>query len=158
MTNRPQQQNRISRLHRAAAGVVLGLVIVLVSVAITNQQAQTFTTLLSFDGTDGGNPFGTLIQASNGYMYGTTASGGHADDLGQLRRDGRLRVLRSSRIQDELEIANTQANLGTAYLMRKDLTEAQELLQRAIPVQEKYLQHETLQSTKDVYAHVQALC
>jgi len=70
----------------------------------------------------------------------------------------RLGILRHSRIQDELEIANTQADLATAYLlMRKDLAEAQRLLQRALPVQEKYFKHATLQFSKDTYAHRLAL-
>jgi len=38
--------------------------------------AQTFTTLNSFEGPDGGNPSGELVQAANGQIYGTTAYGG----------------------------------------------------------------------------------
>jgi uncharacterized repeat protein (TIGR03803 family) len=38
--------------------------------------AQTFTTLYTFDGTDGSNPSGALVQATNGDLYGTTAQGG----------------------------------------------------------------------------------
>jgi uncharacterized repeat protein (TIGR03803 family) len=38
--------------------------------------AQTFTTLLSFDATDGQNPNGGLVQAANGDLHGTTQSGG----------------------------------------------------------------------------------
>ncbi len=34
--------------------------------------AQTFTTLHSFDDTDGIFPFGGLVQATNGDLYGTT--------------------------------------------------------------------------------------
>ena len=37
---------------------------------------QTFTTLLSFNGTDGSNPVAGLVQATNGDLYGTTELGG----------------------------------------------------------------------------------
>ena len=40
----------------------------------------TLTTLHSFDGTDGENPYAGLIQATNGNLYGTTQSGGARAD------------------------------------------------------------------------------
>ena len=41
-----------------------------------NRAAGTFTTLHDFDGINGATPFGTLIQAANGKLYGMTNSGG----------------------------------------------------------------------------------
>jgi hypothetical protein len=38
--------------------------------------AQTFTTLASFDGTDGYNPVAGLVQGWDGNFYGTTNVGG----------------------------------------------------------------------------------
>jgi uncharacterized repeat protein (TIGR03803 family) len=39
--------------------------------------AQSFTTLVAFDGTDGSRPgMGSLVQDAKGHMYGTSASGG----------------------------------------------------------------------------------
>ena len=46
------------------------------AVAAFALSAQTFTTLFSFDYTDGVNPVAALVQATNGDFYGTTSLGG----------------------------------------------------------------------------------
>jgi len=51
------------------------LLLFLSAVAISSS-AQTFTTLLSFDGTNGADPFSTMIQGFDGNLYGTTQDGG----------------------------------------------------------------------------------
>ncbi len=40
----------------------------------------TLTTLISFDGTNGANPQGGLVQGADGNLYGTTANGGASGD------------------------------------------------------------------------------
>ena len=43
--------------------------------------AATYTKLKDFDGSsDGGNPYGSLVQASNGKLYGMTTYGGNSGD------------------------------------------------------------------------------
>src|ERR1700735_4762003 len=42
--------------------------------------AQTFTTLVSCDGTDGANSTAGLIRATDGNFYGTTSEGGANND------------------------------------------------------------------------------
>ena len=97
MTNTLQQ--RISNRRVGAASAALALAVVLLSAVTTTQvaQAQTFTTLHSFDGTDGANPEAALVQATNGTFYGTTYRGG-AYDLGtvfKITPSGKLTTLYS---------------------------------------------------------------
>jgi uncharacterized repeat protein (TIGR03803 family) len=78
MKNPGQRQNRISRLHLAGTSTMLVAMTVLVFAIITMQsaQAQTFTTLHNFNGTDGGLPTAPLVQGADGNFYGTTPTGG----------------------------------------------------------------------------------
>lgn len=54
--------------------VILVVMLGSLGFAVGIASAQTFTTLHRFNGTDGANPAG-LVQATNGYLYGTTQSG-----------------------------------------------------------------------------------
>jgi len=72
------------------------LVCVVVCAACTvSSQAQTFTSLFSFDQTDGDNPFSALVQGANGNFYGTTSSefGSGYGTAFEITRDGALSTL-----------------------------------------------------------------
>lgn len=45
-----------------------------------DSSTPTFTTLVSFDATNGFNPDGSLVQGTDGNFYGTTAGGGPKND------------------------------------------------------------------------------
>jgi len=49
-------------------------------------QAQTFTTLFDFDGTDGDNPVAPLVQGLGGNFYGTTTDNGVIGGYGTIFR------------------------------------------------------------------------
>ena len=69
--------NKLNRARRAHA------VLVLSAATAMAMPAQTFTTLHSFDGTDGEQPETALVQTTNGNLYGTTSAGG-AHSVGTL--------------------------------------------------------------------------
>jgi uncharacterized repeat protein (TIGR03803 family) len=56
---------------------LLSMLALFIATAIASP-AQTYTTLFSFDGTDGNGSLAGLVQATNGDLYGTTISGGDA--------------------------------------------------------------------------------
>jgi len=58
-------------------------------------RAQTFTVLANFDGTNGAMPTCALIQATDGYLYGTTHRGGtdHVGTIFRMTLAGAMTVL-----------------------------------------------------------------
>jgi uncharacterized repeat protein (TIGR03803 family) len=55
---------------------LLAIVAAIIAIGCINVSAQTLTTLHSFNGADGSSPEGTLVQGSDGNLYGTTPLGG----------------------------------------------------------------------------------
>src|ERR1035441_7049705 len=81
--------------------------------------AQTFTTLHSFDGTDGAAPYAGLVQATDGNLYGTTTYYG-ANDVGtvfKIPTSGTLTTLHSFDNTDGASpyAGLVQANDGNLY-------------------------------------------
>jgi uncharacterized repeat protein (TIGR03803 family) len=75
---------------------VCTLLLLLAATAIS-LPAQTFTTLHSFNGTDGNNSQAALMQATNGYLYGSTVYAG-ANGVGtifKMTTSGTVTLLRS---------------------------------------------------------------
>jgi uncharacterized repeat protein (TIGR03803 family) len=61
---------RLSAWKKASA------VFLLCAATAVASSAQTFTNLFSFDGADGSDPMGSLVQGASGDLYGTTYRGG----------------------------------------------------------------------------------
>lgn len=66
-----QRKRRVSRLFAVCVALTFVLAVAL------SAQAQTVTTLAKFNGTNGWEPFGPVVQATDGNFYGTTALGGN---------------------------------------------------------------------------------
>jgi uncharacterized repeat protein (TIGR03803 family) len=82
MKNTQPDRNWIWRMRLAAASAALAFAAVLVMAVLATQsaQAQVFTVLASFDGTNGVSPAAGLVQATNGNLYGTADGGGVNSD------------------------------------------------------------------------------
>jgi uncharacterized repeat protein (TIGR03803 family) len=94
-------------------------VFLLWSVTAIALPAQTFTSLHSFNGTDGANPYAGLLQGSDGNLYGTTFAGG-SKNLGTVFNISTGGTLTSLHSFDATEGSNpfgrlVQGNHGSFY-------------------------------------------
>jgi uncharacterized repeat protein (TIGR03803 family) len=84
-------------------GIGCALVLVLLLTTAIAAPAQTFNTLINFDGTNGCNPeWVSLVQGRNGNLYGVTTCGGSKGDgiFFKMTPGGTLTVLHSFEFSD----------------------------------------------------------
>jgi uncharacterized repeat protein (TIGR03803 family) len=67
----------IARRRMSAAAVINCALFLLCAALVLPSQAQTYTTLLNFDSTNGSHPSSPLVQGLDGQLYGAASSGGN---------------------------------------------------------------------------------
>ena len=97
--NQTQANNSITATRTLACRILLMCAVITVAA-----HAQTLTTLVTFDVTNGAQPSG-LKQASNGNFYGTTSSGGANGDgeVFEMTLSGGLTILHSFDVTDGID-------------------------------------------------------
>jgi uncharacterized repeat protein (TIGR03803 family) len=91
----------------------VGILFLLCVATALPSPAQTLTTLLNFDGSNGGNPTMSVIQGTDGNLYGTTESG---DTIFKMTPSGVLTTLNTLNDADGLDPSGlVQATDGNFY-------------------------------------------
>ncbi|MFZ0419817.1 MAG: choice-of-anchor tandem repeat GloVer-containing protein [Candidatus Sulfotelmatobacter sp.] len=66
----------VNLVHKLSCGKIAFAVLLLFAATAISLPAQTFTTLVNFNGANGANPGRPPIQGTDGNLYGTTSNGG----------------------------------------------------------------------------------
>ena len=77
---------------------------------VAASRAQTFTNLVTFNGTDGANPRAALIEGSDGSLYGTTSG---SRDRGHPFADGNVFKLTLSGTLSTVRSLGSDQSLGS---------------------------------------------
>jgi uncharacterized repeat protein (TIGR03803 family) len=72
----PARSRKAGSVEKLGLAMLAGIVFIFCMAPAIAAAAPILTTLVSFDGTNGANPFSSLIQGTDGNFYGTTFGGG----------------------------------------------------------------------------------
>ena len=94
---------------------------VFICAQVTASPAQTLTTLLDFNSTDGAYPYASMVQGRDGNFYGTTYSGGTYGDgtVFRVTAAGTITILHQFNGADGSQPYGAWCKLGTAIFMEQ---------------------------------------
>ena len=96
------EQTKILQTNKISSLPIFTVMFFLFSVGVAMAPAQTFTSMVSLDGSDGSFPQSALVEGANGKLYGTAPFGGaYANGaVYEISRGGRVTVLHSFDLTD----------------------------------------------------------